>query len=125
MERNCRYIERFGQKIIIQIVISASFADVRGHPDRMQDEIELAAEMLHGLLDQVLQIGYAGGVGRYDDGAARLGQLTRDRVFVQGSENQPLLSFQQIIRHLYSLLIGAKVVKYVELQKGDYCGTKM
>ena len=119
----------------------------------MQDEIELAAEMLHGLLDQVLQIGYAGGVGRYDDGAARLGQLIdgshadrhgsigqhdlrslfhgalghfpRDRVFVQGSENQPLLSFQQIIRHLYSLLIGAKVVKYVELQKGDYCGTKM
>ena len=88
----------------------------------MQDEIELAAEMLHRLVDEVFEVRDARGVGRNDDRVALLGQLRdgshADRygsigeddlgpllhgalrhlpgngLLVQSSENKSLLSFQ-------------------------------
>ena len=128
MERNGGYVERLGQVIVVQIVVFASFSYVEGHADRMEDEIELAAEVLHGPVDEAFQIGHARGVGRHDDRAALLGQLVDrahadrygrvrqhdlgsllngapghfpcDGILVQGAENQPLLPFQQIVRHI-------------------------
>ena len=88
----------------------------------MEHEVELAAEVLHGLVDQVLQIGDARGVGRDHDRVALLGQLIDgshadgyggirkhdlgtllhgtfshfpgDRLLVECSEDQSFLSFQ-------------------------------
>ena len=128
MERNGGYVERLGQVVVVQVVVFASFPYVEGHADRMEDEIELAAEVLHGPVDEAFQIGHARGVGRHDDRAALLGQLVDrahadrdgsigqydlgalfdgapghfpcDGILVQGTENQPLFPFQQIVRHI-------------------------
>ena len=122
MERNGRNIERLGEEIVIQVVIGAAFADVGRHADRVEHEVELAAEMLHRLVDEVFEVLYARGVGRDDDRVALLGQLRdgshADRygsigeddlgtllhgalrylpgngLLVQSSENKSLLSFQ-------------------------------
>ena len=75
VERNGRDVERLREEIVIQIVIGASLADVGRHADRVEHEIEFAPEVLHRLVDQVLQIPDARGVGRNDDRIALLGQL--------------------------------------------------
>ena len=122
VERNGRNVERLGEEIVIQIVVGAALADVGRHADRVEHEVELAAEMLHRLVDQVLQILDARGVGRNDNRIAFFGQLRDgshadrygsigeddfgsllhgsfrhfpgDRLLVECSENQTFLSFQ-------------------------------
>ena len=99
-----------------------ALADVGRHADRVEHEVELAAEMLHRPVHQVLQILHVRGVGRHDDRTALLGQpadrshadrhggireddlgtllhgafrhLPGDRLLVERAENQSFLSFQ-------------------------------
>ena len=122
MERDGRDVERLREEVVVQIVVGAALADVGRHADRVEHEVELAAEVFHGLVDQVLQIGDARGIGRNDDRVALLGQpvdgshadgyggirendlgtllhgtfghFPGDRLLVERSEDQSFLSFQ-------------------------------
>ena len=122
VEGDGRNIERLGQVVVVEVIVGAALADVGRHADRVEHEVELATEVLHGLVDEVFEVLDAGSVCRDDDRIAFFSQLAdgshADRyggigeddfgtlfhgafghfpgygLLVQGSEDKSLLSFQ-------------------------------
>ena len=115
--------------VVIEVVVSPSFAYVGRHAYRVQDEIEFSTEVFHPFRHEVFEVFDAGGVGGYHDGSAPLsefvdvahadgdrsigqyqlralfagafGYLPCDGFVVEGTEYQAAFSFQQIVRHKF------------------------
>ena len=127
MQGKGRHIEGFVVVLVLQLVVFNALADVGRHPDGVQHEVELSAQLLHRLVHQVLQVSNVRGIGWNDLRIALPGKLIHcshaygngcigeyelgtlfmrllsdfpgDGLVVQGTKDQPLFSFKQVISH--------------------------
>ena len=64
VERHGRNIQCLAQHIVIQIVVRTFLTHVGRHSDGVKYKVNRSAQHFHGALEHVLQIFYAGSVGR-------------------------------------------------------------
>ena len=72
MERKGGDVDSLLEEVVVDIGICTSLADVGRHCHGVQDEVKPASEMLHGAVDECLQVRHGGGVRGDDDGSALL-----------------------------------------------------
>ena len=128
MQGNGTHVERGLQELVVDVGVVLAFAHVGAHPNAVQNEVNLSTKVLHGPLEQRLQVFFVRGVrGNHRSVAAKLGQVVDfthahghrcvgqhnfsalcvgfqrhfpgDGHVVQGTEYNAFFSFEKIVRH--------------------------